>query len=193
MSVIAKLIYFSSLLPGGARSAAPPLSDRREPTIGDPFERAVVEFQRHIEDSKNDSTAFSGRDLYIYLHLIRSWFKYLSLKHQNDPATIQNMKENYVEYILCMKEMQKCGFIFVKGGGAETYRDRYAAAKKIKEEIERAFADALGDEAARELKTIKDLPCRCFNRHGDKAPEGYWFSKYETDVEKIPDAESALT
>lgn len=192
MSVLAKFVFFGSILSRRARRRRVEGVDGREPALSDPFEHAVVEFQTHIESSKNDSTAYSGRDLYIYLHLIRPWFKYLSLKHQNDAAAIQNMKENYIEYMLRMKEMRKCGFIFVKGGGAEIYRERHAAARKIKEEIEFCFAEALGDEAARELKYIRGLPCRSFNRHGDKAPDGYQFDKYEIGLEKIAEAESAF-
>lgn len=192
MSVMAKLVYLVSILPGVRRIRAAEEAATGESTVTDPFERTVSEFQAHIESSKTDSAAFSGKELYIYLHLIRSWFKYLSLKHQTDRETIQNMKENYIEYILCLKEMQVSRFMFVKAG-ADQYRERYAAAKKMKEEIEYAFANALGDEAAAALESVKALPHRCFNRHGDKAPEGYQFNKYETGVEKIaPDVRPAL-
>lgn len=194
MSAMAKLVYFASILPGRKQARVNPDTGVVDASlITDPFERAVAEFQTHIEKSKNDSTAFLGKELYIYLHLVRSWFKYLSFKHQNDRETIRNMKENYIEYLICMKEMQTTRFLFVKGGGAEEYRERYAAAKKIKEEIEGAFADALGNEAAVELEWVRALPGRCFNRHGDKAPDGYQFDKYETGVEKLPEAEGALS
>ncbi len=194
MSAMAKLVYFIPILSGRKQPGADPVTDAvHPPAITDPFERAVVEFQTHIENSKNDSTAFLGKELYIYLHLVRSWFKYLSLKHQNEREMIRNMKENYIEYILCMKEMQTSRFMFVKGGGAEDHRERYAAAKKIKEEIESAFANALGSEAAIELESVRKLPGRCFNRHGGKAPEGYQFDKYETGVERLPEAEGVLS
>ncbi|MEK4034087.1 hypothetical protein WOA01_14345 [Methylocystis sp. IM2] len=127
---MAKLVYFVSILPGRKQTGANADTGAVDASlITDPFERAVAEFQTHIEKSKNDSTAFLGKELYIYLHLVRSWFKYLSFKHQNDRETIRNMKENYIEYLLCMKEMQTTRFMFVKGGGAEEYRERYAAAK----------------------------------------------------------------
>lgn len=187
MSIMAKLFCLFSILPGRGRArAAPDLVDAS--SIADPFERAVADFQRHIERSKKDSTAFLGKELYIYLHLIRSWFKYLSLKHQNDPETIQSMKENYLEYIWRLKEMQISRFMFVKGEAAEKYKERYASAKKAKEEIEYAFAAALGDEAVLELETVKNLPGRCFNRDGDKAPEGYQFDKYGTSLENMAQA-----
>ncbi len=194
MSVMAKLVCFFPIFPGKMQARANPATGVVDASvITDPFERAVAEFQTHIEDSKKDSTAFQGRELYIYLHLIRSWFKYLSLKHQNDREAIRNMKENYIEYILCMKEMQTTRFMFVKGVGAQEYKDRYAAAKKTKEEIELAFANALGNEAAAELDFVRNLPARCFNRDGDKAPEGYRFDKYEAGVERVAEAEAALS
>jgi len=54
-----------------------------------------------------------------------------------------------------------------------------------KEEVEDFFANALGDEAVQLLLSVRKSSYRCFNRNGDKAPEGYQYNRLETDIQEI--------
>jgi hypothetical protein len=97
------------------------------------------------------------------------------------------MGEYVLEYIHYMKEAKLCRYL-IKEGGIEferKHKERFETAIRKKQEIELIFAEIIGKEAINLLSAIKQLSLRSFNKHGEKAPDGYRFNKSESDIEPM--------
>jgi hypothetical protein len=97
------------------------------------------------------------------------------------------MGEYMLEYIHYMKEAKLCRYL-IKEGGIEferKHKEKFENAIRKKQEIELIFAHTIGKDAVSLLHSVKELPLRSFNKHGQKAPDGYQFNKLETAIEPM--------
>lgn len=121
-------------------------------------------------------------DAYIYLHLMKEWFRTLALKHRYDDDELQLIRADWVDYMNALLDYHSLSFLAAETWGEneqqtnEYDKDIEVACRKAFDIVD-AFALAVGENAVSELKKIrgKSVMDGSIDRAGNLAPDGYKF------------------
>jgi len=135
-------------------------------------------FSKKILEEIEFPDAIRGKEIYI-LNLVRVWFQKLSAKNRYKDETTQKLRKDYTDYMQALEDRSTHNYLSSEHYGDEdktlsdAYREKCDIDNKKMRTIEDAFASAIGEEAEKELATIKALDNIYFSRTGDKAPDGF--------------------
>jgi hypothetical protein len=157
------------------------------------LEETVFKIQSEFEDKITNETDFPdaipGHEIYIYKSLMRPWFNELIAKHRYDEKMTQEFRNDWIDYMAAVCDRNTYNYLSLESEdekGSEAYTQDHITASRKMFSIQDAFASAIGSAAVSELKRIKEMSLRRFNKYGELAPGGFQWEMGRREEELIP-------
>jgi len=132
--------------------------------------------------------SISGKEIYVYKHLMLPWFRELSAKSRYKDEEIKKIRKDWVDYLEALKDRSLYAFLASEEENEEVKKEedsQHIVASKKVWAIEDAFASAINQEAVKELDRIRQITrFDAFNNRGELSPEGFRFEDGELISDK---------
>ncbi|MCX6789994.1 MAG: hypothetical protein NTV60_00520 [Candidatus Kaiserbacteria bacterium] len=142
-------------------------------------EDVVFKRQSRFEDFIRQTArpdALSGKEIYIYINLMRVWYQKLVSEHRYEETLTQKIRGDWLDYMQAKEDMNTYSFLAMDAEEAKvkSYNQEEELAARKAWAIEDAFAAAIGKEATTELTRIRAKNSMSeFDYEGNLAPEGF--------------------